>query len=384
MSSAPASIRTTDPARGMLARPRVGQPAPWPRARGISLIELMIGMTIGLIALLVMMQTFSASNAHKSNTVSGADATTAGHIAMTLIERELLNAGAGLTATPCEEIRVLGSGGVNTISNLPVTIEQDTDADTPTALRSRSDRITIRYSGSSFGSASTPVGMEMPNPSVNTRGKLDIGFRNGDFIMLQEEGKPCVILQLTDDPKVLGNGTWQFKHQSSGSTYNPTGKEKNFFPDSKYSENLARIVHMGSGILESRFDLNYRSSGGPAPNSDLQLTPIRLATAGTTNAIARNVVALRAQYGWWDSTTKTVSFSSTVKAGAGPNDLAAVRVGIVVRASQRDPSYTAPADIKLFEYDNPITISLSGDELRYRYRSYETVVPLRNTLWNRN
>ena len=47
-----------------------------------------------------MMQTFSASNAHKSNTVSGADATTAGHIAMTLIERELLNAGAGLTATP--------------------------------------------------------------------------------------------------------------------------------------------------------------------------------------------------------------------------------------------------------------------------------------------
>ncbi len=52
-------------------------------------------MTIGLIALLVMMQTFSASNAHKSNTVSGADATTAGHIAMTLIERELLNAGAG-------------------------------------------------------------------------------------------------------------------------------------------------------------------------------------------------------------------------------------------------------------------------------------------------
>ena len=111
MSSAPASIRTTDPARAMLARPRVGQPAPWPRARGISLIELMIGMTIGLIALLVMMQTFSASNAHKSNTVSGADATTAGHIAMTLIERELLNAGSGFGMTQCAEIRQYGPSG---------------------------------------------------------------------------------------------------------------------------------------------------------------------------------------------------------------------------------------------------------------------------------
>ncbi len=59
------------------------------------------------------------------------------------------------------------------------------------------------------------------------------------------------------------------------------------------------------------------------------------------------------------------------------------RVGILVRASQRDASYTAPGTYRFFEYDTPIQITLGSAERNYRYRSYETVVPLRNALWNR-
>jgi type IV pilus assembly protein PilW len=375
MSSAPASIRTTDPARGMLARPRVGQPAPWPRARGISLIELMIGMTIGLIALLVMMQTFSASNAHKSNTVSGADATTAGHIAMTLIERELLNAGSGFGMTQCAEIRQYGPSGTLQSFSHPVTIEANTSAGT---LNNRSDRITIRSGEASTTMGSSQIVQSMPNPAATLFGNNATGFAKDDLILLYEPGKACVLLQLTQAPGESG-GRWRFNRNPS-SPYNPSGQPEGFFPSGGFGEGTGRILSLGPlGITTRQYSLAYRSTAGNVPNSDLQaVTP-----AGSV-PIARDVVALRAQYGWWDSTTKTVSFSSTVKAGAGPTDLAAVRVGIVVRASQRDPSYTAPTDIKLFEYDNPITISLSGDELRYRYRSYETVVPLRNTLWNRN
>ena len=66
MSSMPVSTRTTDAARTVFGWARAGRGSRTPRVRtlGISLIELMVGMTIGLIALLVMMQTFSASNAH--------------------------------------------------------------------------------------------------------------------------------------------------------------------------------------------------------------------------------------------------------------------------------------------------------------------------------
>jgi len=95
------------------------------------------------------------------------------------------------------------------------------------------------------------------------------------------------------------------------------------------------------------------------------------------------VIALRAQYGWWNSAGTAVSFSSTIPTGALPEQLAAVRVGVVVRAGQVDRGYTAPETISLFAGDNPITITLGASERNYRYRTFETVVPLRNTLWNR-
>lgn len=378
MSSAPASIRTTDPARGMLARPRVGQPAPWPRARGISLIELMIGMTIGLIALLVMMQTFSASNAHKSNTVSGADATTAGHIAMTLIERDLLNAGAGTGMTQCTEIRQID--GTETVSKFvyPVTITANTTAGT---LNSRSDRISIRTIESAATMGSAMITQEMPTPSSILFANNAIGFAKDDLILLYEPGKPCVALQLTQDPGDSG-GKWRLNRNPS-SPFNPAANNKTYFPEGGYGEGTGRILSLGAkGVMASEYALNYRSTTGAAPNSDLEVTR-NDAGATSTASIARDVVALRAQYGWWDSVAKKVTFSSSIKAGAAPTDLAAVRMGIVVRASQRDATYTAPAEIKLFEYDTPITITLDGDELHYRYRIFETVVPLRNTLWNR-
>ena len=81
-----------------------------------------------------------------------------------------------------------------------------------------------------------------------------------------------------------------------------------------------------------------------------------------------------------NNATQTVSFRSDIPPGATPNDLVAVRIGIVVRANQRDLSYTSPVEIRLFEDSNPITITLSTDELKYRYRTFETVVPLRNTI----
>lgn len=348
------------------------------RVRGISLIELMIGMTIGLISLLVIVQTFSVSNAHKSNTVSGADATTAGYIALTLIERDLLSAGGGIGMMQCSEIRQIDATETVQAFTLPVMITANTTAG---SLNNRSDRITIRTieTAATLGSAMITDGM--PDPSAILFGNNAINFSNNDLFLLHEPGKPCVVLQLTQTPGESG-GKWRFNRNPS-SPYNPAANNKTYFPAGGYSEGVGRILSLGSrGILLNEYSLTYRSTNGSTPNSDLQVR--RNDANGTqTVAITRDVIALRAQYGWWDHVTKKVSFSSTTKAGAGPNDLAAVRIGIVVRASQRDGSYTAPAEIKLFDYDTPLTITLSGDELNYRYRTFETVVPLRNTIWNR-
>lgn len=193
MSFAPASIRATE-ARS------VPHPAcdTGRREHGISLVELMIGMTIGMIALLVMVQTFSVSSGHKDNTVSGADATTAGHIALTLIERDLLNAGSGFAITKCTEIRQRNSDGSFQKFSYPVTIEASTTAGT---YNNRSDRITMRYSDSAEAAATSIIKQSMPDPATTMFGTSLHGFADNDFILLYAPGQPCVVLRLTDRPK---------------------------------------------------------------------------------------------------------------------------------------------------------------------------------------
>jgi len=44
------------------------------RAAGFSLVELMIGLVIGMVAIVVMMQVFSVSEGYKRTTTGGDDA----------------------------------------------------------------------------------------------------------------------------------------------------------------------------------------------------------------------------------------------------------------------------------------------------------------------
>lgn len=359
-----------------------------PRQLGISLVELMIGMTIGMIALLVMVQTFSVSSGHKDNTVSGADATTAGHVALTLIERDLLNAGVGLIASECKTIKYLNAGGGAALEmkGMPVTIEPDPNA--PSALPGRSDRITIRYSSSVEAPfAKATLTDPVDNPAAAMAADNPTGFSEGDLLVLNDALGNCALLQLTKAPNKLGQGKggWLFVANKS-SPYNPSGRDQAalIFPPGGYPADVGTFRSLGpGGIAQIVYRLQSRSTSTAPPLSDLQSSRDDMTTATGAQTITRDVVALRAQYGWWDSATNTVSFSSTIPAGAESTDLAAVRVGLLVRASQRDGSYTAPEKIQLFAYDSPIEITLGSEERKYRYRSFETVVPLRNSLWNR-
>ncbi|MDP3688915.1 MAG: prepilin-type N-terminal cleavage/methylation domain-containing protein, partial [Sulfurimicrobium sp.] len=63
---------------------------------GFSLVELMVGMVIGLLATLVIMQVFSVFEGQKRSTTGGADAQTNGSVAIYTIQREASMAGYGL------------------------------------------------------------------------------------------------------------------------------------------------------------------------------------------------------------------------------------------------------------------------------------------------
>jgi len=68
--------------------------------RGFSLIELMVGMVIGLIASIVIFQVFSVSESYKRSTTGGSDALQSGGFSTYTLNRLISPGGAGFAAAP--------------------------------------------------------------------------------------------------------------------------------------------------------------------------------------------------------------------------------------------------------------------------------------------
>src|SRR5471030_495906 len=79
------------------------------RSAGFTLIEVLIAMLIGMIGLVVMMQTFAVSEGFKHTATSGTDAQINGGVALYMLEREIRLGGFGMgdmQKMGCTSIRV--------------------------------------------------------------------------------------------------------------------------------------------------------------------------------------------------------------------------------------------------------------------------------------
>lgn len=89
-------------------------------ASGFSLVEVLVGVVIGLIGILVMFQLLTVSQAQRRTTTSGGDAQQSGMISLYLLERDLRQAGYGIKslAAPCKSppVSVAGTAGTHAIT----------------------------------------------------------------------------------------------------------------------------------------------------------------------------------------------------------------------------------------------------------------------------
>ena len=111
------------------------------RSRGFSLVELMVGLVIGTIAILVVLQVFALSEGSKRTTTGGDDAQNAGAIALVLMQRDLRQAGYGISS-----VALLGCNLA-----LPVPAPGTATAWTLNALAP----VTINHAGIPAGDANT-------------------------------------------------------------------------------------------------------------------------------------------------------------------------------------------------------------------------------------
>jgi type IV pilus assembly protein PilW len=358
-----------------------------PRQRGISLIELMVGVVIGLIAVLVIYQTFTVAEGVKRQTISAGDAQKTGMIATYLLGAELSSAGSGI---------MLNQDDLATCTDDTVTYPDPNDRVaatmrpfsvmiTPGADDATPDTIVVNYS--TARSVVTPSIIMAKTDAGGTQLTVQspTGFKAGDMVASISGGGECerYVVKKVTGPDANGNVVLDLDDTVSA----PIAKAPSYdvLPS-------MRVVNLGPATSTQR--VRYDVVNGVLRSTDL-------VTAGAVaQPLASSIMNLNMLYGidndgngtvdeWTPPTGNYTPAKVLAATGTELRRIKAVRLGMVVRSDEYDrdsPVYNwtlfecTTQEAKDYVCPAAITGSLGAN---YRYRVYETVIPLRNPMWDR-
>jgi type IV pilus assembly protein PilW len=353
------------------------------KQKGFSLVELMIGLVIGLFVSLAIYNVFGVFEKQKRVTTGNSDAQTNGAIAIYNIQRDAEKAGFALPVYSNDFTPF--SCPINT------TIDHDNNAGTaaiglsPVVITdggAGSDTVAIRAGDSMRGGIATPMiaGTVPPIAQVDTT----IGCAVGDTVLVMRD-PPANGCNLTRASAITAAGATPRRVTLVANTNVASGN------------NFACL-----GVWN---ELRYSIVGN-------QLTRSGEIVAGTPSAvnvpIVADIVNMQAQYGvsataasnrveqWVDATGNWAPAAITV---ADRNRVKAIRVAIVARngllentnVTAAAPTAWAnvlievPAGSGNFVVSAAPAINLATTDAnwrRYRYRVYESIIPIRNIIWS--
>ena len=393
------------------------------RARGFSLIELMVGVAIGLVVTLAIFQVLVASESRKRSLTGVNDVSQSGAYGVYAIDRILRSAGTGY-AQGLDRV-----GGCRISARLPVatgeTLPRANPFPAPFTAVPQGQRlapVVIFANASDAGSdvlmvmsGASGYGEVLANVQPGSIGAADlrltntIGYRAGDLMMIAGGGE-CLISQV-DAAKPL----------CAGQIGAPTGTTVcgpllplggDYFTSNGPNTSLATLNGV-AGVFT--FTLGNPALGNPpeftllgvGANSTLFRHDLLLSNGqNVSEPIAEGVRVLRAVYGvdtnndgvldgWqspvdagWDAASL---MNGSVVSNQRLRQIVAVRVGMVLRSSVIEKEVSpgvpvAPANLTLFG-DLPVPVSVqnvdltqAGENRNMRHRTVEVTVPLRNLL----
>jgi type IV pilus assembly protein PilW len=355
------------------------------RSRGLSLVELLVASAIGIIASLAIFQVFAVFEGQKRTTTSGGEAQTSGTLALYTIERDVRQGGYGFNTPDLVGCALQGwdqqAGAALAPSSLVAAFITPGAGSTP-GVAGAPDTIAVAYGN----------GDALPAPVNILIGSLGVtddfikvvnamyGFQPGDNVVIAEPGKPCTLAQVSQIPPATGDNT-QLNLQA-GTYVNPhTGATQN----TRYNNPA------GLGTAYTTNGKVYNIGGGSTNKVySIQNGQLMVQAAGAAaNPIYDNVVQLQAQYGK-DLTNDGIVdvFDETTPVNSAEwAAVLAIRIAVVARSGLYEKDEVSPATIRLWEDSaNPPTTTgpvwtLTPDERHYRYKVFQTVVPLRNMIW---
>lgn len=381
--------------------------------RGMSIVELMVALVISLVGTVIIFQVFSLNESIRRETTNGADTQTSGLVALTSIERDLRMAGFGFnddaligcTVSMYDTKRT--PTDVTPFPLVPVKITAN-NGTTPDALQ-------ITYGTPS----STPARVAV-NTAVDASASANpitpdrvYGFNAGDVILMWQQTLPCTTMEVTgvtasQIAHVSGNYFNPVTGQTEASRFNKPGGHGNGYGG---SANGTQLSNLGQSPVMNLYTVR---NDAVDPSENYQLTVNNMLAEVPSDApIAEQIVNFRAQYGMDDGLTNdTVSPRDTLAddgivdryttdTPAKWSQVIAVRLAVVTRSLQPerpDPSTgdcNVTADWGDAAYpavwargpDKPeghaIDVRTQSNWRCYRYRVFESTVPLRNMLWKK-
>jgi type IV pilus assembly protein PilW len=400
--------------------------------RGFSMIELMVAMLIGLIGMIIIFQVFEVSEGIKRTTTSGGDAQQNGAVALYVIERDLRNAGAGFNDTPTAGCPIVGSDSMRATPNFPPLGTQMLLVPatiTSTVVPTDPDQLTIFYGSKPNVVNATTLTTPMGIPTDNLTVRNPYGYKPGDLILLQDPGtvSPCSIMEVTGTPSSTPPTVAPVNVARSTNSYaliSGVAKTPRFNPAGGLG-----VTYNGTAANTTRvFNLGniHEPAGSPdlpvhntyaIVNRSLQVTslfvPNSASASPQVNTVADNIVHMRVLYGVdtgpvfnaagdgdgiVDSYVNAATFNAMVVNGFIPpwRYVLAVRVAVVARSAlaekpsegaagcdaTTDGTEAPPGPDRRPKWSGGIfNLTADPDWKCYRYRVFETTVPLRNWIW---
>jgi type IV pilus assembly protein PilW len=387
-------------------------------SRGFTLVELMVGVLIGLIGTVVIFQVFAVSESQKRTTTGSSDAQQNGVFGLFQIERDIRMAGYGLNHMALLGCQINGwfepGGAKINFKLVPVEIIN--------GVGGAPDEIRLAFGNSDLFMAPAKFDADANNSQANYKIDNKFGFNEGDLVVAAESGKPCTLGQVSTLPQsdreiVHNSGRYTnnegaqvpTKYNKPGGLPAPEGQAyKQWDP---VGGTGGRLYNLGAEPTVVTYSIKKNQL--VATNS---LTP---GVAGATAELADGVVQLQAQYGFDGDGDGFVSPTAAAVvdvnlalagdqwadnmpvAAVGLDWARVIAVRLVVTARSITPERPNPALgtcdattvqprwISPAPQANPPGIELDvksafadpNEWMCYRYRTFEVVVPIRNMLW---
>jgi type IV pilus assembly protein PilW len=386
------------------------------------MVELMVAMVISLIGVIIIFQVFEASEGVRRTTTSGGDAQQNGAVALYLMERDLRNSGMGVNDTIYAGCNIVGYDSSRTAPNFPPVGNSMILAPafiTAGGAATAPDQLTVFYGSQIQIANSTTLVANMGSATSPLTVQTRFGFRTGDLLLLLEpgSGKNCVFMEVTSLPAIPSNqvnhdpGTYTLSAGASvASRFNPAAGMGVIYGGAN-TANVTRVFNLGNVHDDTNFPASQNVTVPvyntyAVTNNTLTLSNAFVISGGVpaVNSVADNIVHMRADYGVDDGVNDgSVTYNTVYAAGDGIVDrfisatpnwsrVIAIRIAVVARSALPekpsagpgapcDTTTAAPTWSGNTGVTRSFDLSADANWKCYRYRVFETTVPLRNWIW---